>query len=101
MTIFEIERHGLGTPCCLSYTPNHQRLEIVRFPHGLASQPVFSPAYQSLFEEDGIPIPADAMKKWHKPFVVASDPYFGEAFYRYYFPNMIKHDPDNYHWELV
>jgi hypothetical protein len=105
-TTFTIESQGLHTPCRLLFSSKDKSDEIVRFEKGLKGPARFSNLFQSYvadFKYFGILVPDDpkassTLKDKIGSRVVYSDPGFGEAFYRYHFPKMIKHDPDCYHW---
>ena len=102
---FIMDRHGLLAPCRLFLAKEDQ--EIVRFPEGLKGKAIFAEHFTSYvqpFKRYGINCSLDASlpeSLRSKGIVYLNDDLFGEAFYRVYFPQMRKHDPKNYVWEVL
>ena len=105
---FNLKTDGLSTPCRLIFMGIEQ-LEIVRFEKGLSGKPQFSQAfkdYATAFLYSSIQIPEDqlqssSLKPFNKREVSLSDPEFGEAFYRFFFPKLKKNHPQDFIWEKL
>ena len=109
VVFFTIEQFGLKRPCHLLYMKDGDGVEIVRFEKGLEGPARFSETFKSYippFEHFGISVPHDSqasstLKTKAGNSVRPQEVGFGEAFYRYYFPKMRKHAPENYQWKTL
>lgn len=101
---FSFESHGLETPCRLIYTKEDK--EVVRFSQGLSGKAVFSEmfsSYAEAFKKIGIDCRkyASIPEALRGKVVRLEDAEFGQAFFHVYFPEMQKHGPESYSWEVL